>query len=63
MIMWMRQQMSCGIHIITVRTAVPPGQYGRNGHVRAGAKAGSAQLNGFARYASFIYLAYTRLIQ
>ena len=45
--------------MITVRTAMPPGQYGRNGHVRAGVKAGSAQLNGIARYASFSYFAYT----
>ena len=59
MIMWIPQQISCRIHMITVRAAVPAGRYGRNGHVRAGVKAGSAQLHGIARYASFIYFAYT----
>ena len=34
MIMWIPHQMSCGIHMIMVRAAAPPGQPGRNGHAR-----------------------------
>jgi hypothetical protein len=41
MIMWIQHQMSCGIHMIMVRAAMPPGQTGRNGHARPGAEAGS----------------------
>ncbi len=35
MIVWIPHQMSCGIHMIMLRAAVPPGQPGRNGHQQA----------------------------
>ena len=41
MIMWIPQLIRCGIHTIMNWPAVPPGQTGRNGHVRPGAEAGA----------------------
>src|ERR1700722_5529095 len=42
LIMWIPHQMRCGIHMILVRGAVPPGQPGRTGHTRTPGVAVSA---------------------
>jgi hypothetical protein len=44
MIMWIPQLMSCGIHMIMARAAVPAGQSGRNGHAWPGPGAKAERL-------------------
>ena len=49
MIMWIPQQISCGIHMIKVRALVPPGQLGRNGHARPRCESRERLVKGIAR--------------